>query len=96
MDIHERSGVSVLHPDGELTIFEAAMFKEALQTLCTHEGPIELDLSDIERVDSSGIQLMVAAIQNSQLVIAGMTDAVSEKVAAIGCANLVKTCEKND
>ncbi|MGB0911835.1 MAG: STAS domain-containing protein [Nitrospirales bacterium] len=96
MKIQERSGLPVLHPEGELTIFEAALFKEALQDLCKHEGSIELDLSDIERVDSSGIQLMVAAAQDSRLVITGMNDGVSEKITAIGCESLVKNTKKCD
>ncbi len=90
MDIQAQSGVHVLHPEGELTIFEAAEFREALLALCRQEGPIELDLSDIERVDSSGIQLMVAASQDSRLTITGTSNAVSEKISAVGCNSLIK------
>ena len=54
MIIQEQSGVHVLHPEGDLTIFEAVEFREALLSLLTHEGPLELDVSEVERVDSSG------------------------------------------
>ena len=94
MEIREQSGVFVLHPEGELTIFEAAEFREALLSLSKQEGPIELDMTNIERVDSSGIQLMVAASQDGRLAITGMTTAVSEKVSAIGCTALLKNGQK--
>ena len=93
MDIHERSGVQVLNPEGDLTIFEAAEFREALLLLGKHDGPIELDMSDVENVDSSGIQLMMAASQNSQLIITGMPSVIREKISNVGCANLINNHE---
>ena len=94
MNIQERSGVNVLHPEGDLTIFEAAEFREALLSLFTHEGPLELDVSEVDRVDSSGIQLMIAAFQSGRLGITGMTSAMHEKVASLGCQNFLKTHAK--
>lgn len=89
MIIQEQSGVHVLHPEGDLTIFEAVEFREALLSLLTHEGPLELDVSEVERVDSSGIQLMIAASQDGRLAITGMPGSVYEKITNIGCANLL-------
>ena len=94
MEVQERSGVHVLHPEGDLTIFEAADFREALLSLSKQDGPIELDMVDVERVDSSGIQLMVAASHDGRLAITGMTPSVSDKIASVGCAHLIKNHEK--
>ncbi len=93
MNIQERSGVHVLHPKGELTIFEAAEFREALLALDKHEDPIELDLSDVERVDSSGIQLVMAALQSNRISLKGMTPSVAEKFGSIGCAYVLNDTE---
>ncbi len=93
MDIQERTGVHVLCPTGELTIFEAAEFREALVSLCGYEGPIELDLTGVDRVDSSGIQLIMAASQDSRLVTTGMTETIGEKFDNVGCKAFVKIGE---
>jgi len=93
MEVTEQLDRHVLHPEGDLTIFEAAEFREALLALSKHEGLLELDVSGVDRVDSSGIQLLIAAAQDSRLAITGMTDSVGEKIASIGCAHLVKSQE---
>ncbi len=94
MEVKEQSGVHILHPEGDLTIFEAAEFREALLMFCKHDGPLELELSDVERVDTSGIQLMAAASQDGRLAITGMSSAIREKLSGVGCAHLVKHTEK--
>ena len=94
MEINERTGVHVLQHEGDLTIFEAAEFHETLVKLVRKDGPLELDLSSIERVDSSGIQLMLAASRENRFSITGMTEAVNQKLASVGCAHLIKSSEK--
>ncbi|MCA9472428.1 MAG: STAS domain-containing protein [Nitrospirales bacterium] len=89
MEIKNRAGVAVLQPEGDLTIFEAADFRDALLTLLEHEGPVELDLAGVERVDSSGIQMLVAAARQDRFSVTGMSSAVNEKVASIGCAHFL-------
>ncbi len=62
MDVVTRGGSLVLSHKGDLTIFEAAEFREALLVLHEKEGPIELDLAQVHRMDSSAVRLVVAAI----------------------------------
>ncbi|GJL51414.1 STAS domain-containing protein [Candidatus Nitrospira salsa] len=94
MEVTEQLDRHVLHPEGDLTIFEAAEFREALLALSKHEGPLELDVSGVERVDSSGIQLMIAASHDGRLAMTGMTASLREKIAGIGCSHFVKHLEK--
>lgn len=94
MEVTEELDGHVLRLKGDLTIFEAAEFRDALLTLFKHEGSLELDVSGAEQVDSSGIQLMMAASHDGRMVITGMTDSVQKKIAGIGCAHLVKNHEK--
>jgi len=61
MTIQEQNGRAVLQPEGELTIVEAAEFREAFLALSAKPGQLELNLANIERVDSSSVQLVVAA-----------------------------------
>ena len=52
---------SILKTLGDLTIFEASQFHDDLKILHQQEGPLELDLSEVDRMDSSCVQLIVAA-----------------------------------
>ncbi len=62
MEVVTRGGSRVLSPKGDLTIFEAAEFREALLVLHEKGGPGELDLAQVHRMDSSAVRLVVAAI----------------------------------
>lgn len=71
-------------PTGELTIFEAAEFKELLVTLLTNEGLVCLDLSQVSRVDTAAIQLMWAARKLGRLLVTGISDELQSKVTRLG------------
>ena len=57
MELNDRQ----LAPEGDLTIFEAAEFKESLLKLFSNEGLVCLDLAHTKRIDTAAIQLMWAA-----------------------------------
>lgn len=71
-------------PTGELTIFEAAEFKESLITLLASEGLVCLDLSQVSRVDTAAIQLMWAARKLGRLLVTGISDELQSKVTRLG------------
>lgn len=71
-------------PSGELTIFEAAEFKESLITLFANEGLACLDLSQVTRVDTAGIQLMWAARKLGRLLVTGISDELQSMVTRLG------------
>lgn len=71
-------------PTGELTIFEAAEFKESLVTLLTSEGLVCLDLSQVTRVDTAAIQLMWAARKLGRLLVTGISDELQSKMTRLG------------
>lgn len=93
MNIQTRAGTNVLLPEGDLTIFEAAEFRENLKALHQQEDPIELDLSDVDRMDSSGVQLIIAGVESGRMTIAGLTESIQDKFKKIGCEQFVKTVE---
>lgn len=45
--------------EGDMTIYEVAELKEEVLAQVFRESTIELDLSSVTRVDSSGIQLLL-------------------------------------
>ena len=71
-------------PSGELTIFEAAEFKEALITVLANEGLVCLDLSQVTRVDTAAIQLMWAARKLGRLLVTGIPQELQTKLTLLG------------
>lgn len=71
-------------PSGELTIFEAAEFKESLITVFASEGLVCLDLSQVTRVDTAAIQLMWAARKLGRLLVTGVPQDLQTKLTRLG------------
>ena len=80
---------SILKPIGDLTIFEASQFHEDLQTLHQQEGPLELDLSEIDAMDSSCVQLIVAATRSGRLTLKGYSSSIRDRFEQIGFAQFL-------
>ncbi len=87
----------VLALSGDVTIFEVASFLDALVTLVTlrtNGDPVELDLSGVERMDTAGIQLVLAACRSGRITVRGMTPCVREAVMRLGCPELASVHEE--
>jgi len=82
---------AVLKPIGDLTIFEAAQFHEDLSILQEQEGPLELDLSEVDRMDSSCVQLIVAATRSGRLTLQGYSQPIRDRFEQIGFAQFLPT-----
>ena len=71
-------------PSGDLTIFEAAEFKEALITELANDGLVCLDLSQVGRVDTASMQLLWAARKLGRLLVTGISDELQTKLNRLG------------
>lgn len=71
-------------PSGDLTIFEAAEFKDGLLKLFENEGLVSLDLRNVTRVDTAVIQLLWAARKRGRLFVSGMTQDLQTKLTQLG------------
>jgi anti-anti-sigma regulatory factor len=71
-------------PTGDLTIFEAAAFKESLIKLLSYEGLVCLDLAGVKRIDTAAIQLMWAARKSGRLLVTHISDDLSRKLKDLG------------
>lgn len=80
-----------LKPIGDLTIFEAGQFHEDLNALYQQEGPLELDLSEIDRMDSSCVQLIVAATRSGRLTVKGYSTQIRDRFEQIGFSQFLAT-----
>jgi anti-anti-sigma regulatory factor len=88
MDLATSGNKHVFASSRVVTIFEAAEFREAFITLQANEGPVELNLSGAGRMDTAGIQLLIAAERSGRLTVTGWRPAVREALATIGCLHL--------
>lgn len=71
-------------PAGDLSIFEAAAFKQSLIDLLKNDGLVCLDLSSVKRVDTAAIQLMWAAKQSGRLLVPVIPETLQKKLAQLG------------
>ena len=71
-------------PFGDLTIFEAAEFKETLITVLANDGLVCLDLSQVGRVDTASMQLLWAARKLGRLLVTGIPDELQTKLNRLG------------
>ncbi|MBS0171669.1 MAG: STAS domain-containing protein [Nitrospira sp.] len=73
-----------LKPTGDLTIFEVAALCEELKQTAAAHPQVELDLSEVDKLDASAIQLVIAVRQSEQFVLTGMTDSLRARMADLG------------
>lgn len=74
----------LLVPTGDLTIFEAAEFKESLVKLFQNDGLVSLDLGHAGRVDTAAIQLMWAARKQGRMFVTGISEELQTKLTQLG------------
>ena len=85
-DTTDSTARPTLVPTGDVTIFEAAEFRDSVVTLLMHDGPVELDLSGIERVDGAGIQLVLAAERHGRCQVTRMSPSIRRAFEELGYA----------
>jgi anti-anti-sigma factor len=51
----------VMHIEGDMTIYQAADLKARLESLLQQPGPLEVDLSAVTEIDTTGVQLLMLA-----------------------------------
>jgi anti-anti-sigma regulatory factor len=71
-------------PVGELTIFEAASFKESLIQLISNDGLVCMDLGEVTHVDTTAIQLMWAARKLGRILVTGIPQELHTKMTQLG------------
>lgn len=79
---------------GDLTIYRAAELKPLLLALPAGDAAVELDLSQVDEIDSAGIQLLLLARREAQARARGWrihatSPAVDEALALLGLGDLV-------
>jgi len=91
MEIHSERQESLLrlYPEGEMTIYQVTELKHALLDALAHSDEIELDLSAVSELDTSGVQLLMlmkreAVASGKALKLSGHSAAVLEVFELLG------------
>jgi|CXWL01.1.fsa_nt_gi anti-anti-sigma regulatory factor len=79
---------STYTPTTDLTIFEAVDFRNSLVTLLSQEGRVTVDLTLVHQIDSSCIQILLAAGRSGHLTVVGVSEQFRLKAAQLGCPEL--------
>ena len=90
MHINKTPHTAVLKPTGELTIFEAADFHQALVELSQHSQSLEVDLSEVSECDASAVQLLLAVTRDLNIGVTGVSSTLCEKFIRMGCEDQLK------
>jgi anti-anti-sigma regulatory factor len=80
---------STYAPTNDLTIFEAMDFRNTLVTLLSQEGPVIVDLSHVHQVDTSCMQILLAAHRSGRLTVAGISEQFRLKATQLACLELI-------
>lgn len=83
MEIHTEHHEACLrlNPEGEMTIYHAADLKPALLAALSQSDEIELDLSSVSELDTSGVQLLM--LLKREAVAAGKALTLSRHSPAV-------------
>lgn len=73
-----------LKPSGTLTIVEVAEFRSTRVDRLSHEGSITLDVARVNRVDTAGLQVILAAARSGQVTVEGASDEVRTTMHGVG------------
>lgn len=93
MNTDSQEEIRAMLPTGDLTIFEAAAFRDALINWQRQAGRIDLDLSRVDCLDTSCVQLILAAIQTAELTLSGVKPEHREHFKRVGCGDLLRQLE---
>ena len=66
MPTSANAGATVLRLSGELTIYRAAELKPLLLQALDSAAQLEIDLSEVSEIDTSGVQLLMATKRRAQ------------------------------
>lgn len=79
--------------DGEFNIYTAADSRQILVDALAEHAAFELNLSEVEEIDTSGVQLLLllqreAKAHNKALTIAGISPAIQEVITLLNLTEL--------
>ena len=61
-----KNGQSLLHIEGDMTIYTAAEMKNELMTHMVQPREQEIDLSEVSEMDSAGLQILILAKREAE------------------------------
>ncbi len=73
-----------LKPTGDLTIFEVGGLCEELKQATATHPQVELDLSEVDKLDASAVQLLLIIRRSEHVVVRGLPEPLRARMADLG------------
>ena len=73
-----------LKPVGDLTIFEVGALCEEMKQAASAHPQVELDLSEIDKLDAAAIQLLIVVRRSEHCTLTGVTDPIRTRMTELG------------
>lgn len=73
-----------LKPTGDLTIFDVGTLCEELKQAAAAHPQVELDLSEVDKLDASAVQLLLVLRRSEHVVLTGLPDPLRARMADFG------------
>ena len=73
-----------LKPVGDLTIFEVGALCEEMKQAASAHPQVELDLSEIDKLDAAAIQLLIVLCRSEHCTLTGVTDPIRTRMTDLG------------
>ena len=66
LKIETKKQINRIQIDGDLTIYEVGEYQETLKQAFLPDKPVELDLGEVEEIDTSGLQLVAVLCKQAR------------------------------
>ena len=73
-----------LKPVGDVTIFEVSGLCEELKQATATHPQVEMDLSEVDKLDASAVQLLLVLRRSEHVTVTGLPDALRGRMADLG------------
>lgn len=73
-----------LKPVGDLTIFEVGALCEDVKQAAAAHAQVELDISEIDKVDAAALQLLIMVRRSEHGALTGMSDSIRARLTELG------------
>lgn len=98
MNITKLDGACSIRLDGDLTIFQIADFHSQLLAECQDAQNVTFDLSDVNEVDTAGVQLLISLQKqlnsvDGNLLLAGQSEQLLNTLNAFNLSGYFESTE---
>ncbi len=82
-----RAEPTIFALEGDLTVFEIGTVHSTLLKRLAEQDRVTLDLANVDRVDASALQLLMAAQRSGRVTLTGQSETLRARLEQLGAAD---------